>query len=161
MKKYPMSGDLKDAKAVKSFIKKALAGKISPSLKSEEPTPEDTTGGVTVLRGKTFADIVMNNTKDVLVEFYAPWCGHCKNLEPIYNELGAKFKDDAEVVIAKMDATANEIDVPGVEVQGFPTLYFFPGNNKSTPKKYEGGRDLEGFMKYLKENTHNKHSHSE
>ena len=36
----------------------------------------------------------------------------------------------SQVVIAKMDATANEIDVPGVEVSGFPTLYFFPGNDK-------------------------------
>ena len=82
-------------------------------------------------------------------------------MAPIYDDLGAKFKDDSEVVIAKMDATANEIDVAGVEVQGFPTIYFFPGNNKSSPKKYDGSRDLDGFVDYLKKNAHNKHSHSE
>merc|ERR1711916_224927 len=106
-------------------------------------------------------DSIVDGSKHVFVEFYAPWCGHCKNLAPTYDELGAKFKDDAEVVIAKMDATANEIDVPGVEVSGFPTLYFLPGNDKKSPKKYDGGRDLDGFMSYIKENAHNKHSHSE
>jgi protein disulfide-isomerase A1 len=160
MKKYVYDGKM-EAKDIQAFIDTFYSGDLKPTLKSETPDSSDTAGDVVVLKGTSFKELVIDNSKDVLVEFYAPWCGHCKNLAPIYDELGAKFKDDAEVVIAKMDATANEIDVPGVEVQGFPTLYFFPGNNKSTPKKYEGGRDLEGFMKYLKENTHNKHSHSE
>jgi len=155
MKKYPMSGDLKDPKAVKSFIKKALAGKITPSLKSEEPTPEDTTGAVTVLRGKSFSDIVLNNTKDVLVEFYAPWCGHCKNLEPIYNELGEAAKAAPNLVIAKMDATANEIDVPGVDIKGFPTLVWFKGNSKGAPVKYEEGRTKDEMLAYIKKNSFN------
>lgn len=38
----------------------------------------------------TFDEIVNNPEKDVLVEFYAPWCSHCKNLEPTYTELGEK-----------------------------------------------------------------------
>lgn len=38
----------------------------------------------------TFDEIVNSPMKDVLVEFYAPWCGHCKNLEPTYNQLGEK-----------------------------------------------------------------------
>ena len=43
-----------------------------------------------VVVGETFDEIVNDETKDVLIEFYAPWCGHCKNLEPIYKELGEK-----------------------------------------------------------------------
>jgi len=160
MKKYVYDGKF-EVKEIQAFVDKFQAGDLKPSLKSETPDASDTAGNVVVVKGTSFNELVLDNTKDVLVEFYAPWCGHCKNLAPIYDDLGAIFKDDSEVVIAKMDATANEIDVAGVEVQGFPTIYFFPGNNKSSPKKYDGSRDLDGFVDYLKKNAHNKHSHSE
>ena len=52
--------------------------------------------------------------KDVLVEFYAPWCGHCKALAPKYDDLAAKLEGVDSVVIAKMDSTENEIDIAGV-----------------------------------------------
>lgn len=94
-----------------------------------------------------FDDVVINAEKDVLVEFYAPWCGHCKKLAPVLEELGEKLANE-EVSIVKMDATAN--DVPAAfEVSGFPTLYWLPKNDKSNPKKYEGGRDIEEFIKYI------------
>jgi len=56
----------------------------------------------------------MDSTKDVLVEYYAPWCGHCKSLAPIYEELAQSLKSNPNVLIAKMDATANEAE--GVNV---------------------------------------------
>jgi protein disulfide-isomerase A1 len=79
MKKFPYTGQF-EAGAVKTFIGDVLTGKVKPTLKSEEPAPADTEGSVVVLKGKSFNDLVINNSKDVFVEFYAPWCGHCKSL---------------------------------------------------------------------------------
>ncbi|XP_005100751.1 protein disulfide-isomerase A3 isoform X2 [Aplysia californica] len=131
------------------FVRDVLAGKVEAYMKSE-PIPEDndTPGKVKVVVGKNFDEIVNNEDKDVLIEFYAPWCGHCKSLAPKYDELAEKLKDEENVVIAKMDATANDVP-PNYEVRGFPTIYFAPKGNKSTPKKYEGGREVDDFVKYL------------
>jgi len=153
IKKFPFAGPHESA-AITTFADSFLAGALKPVLKSEEVTPEDTAGDVTILKGTSFNDLVLNNDKDVLVEFYAPWCGHCKKLSPIWDELGAHYKDNANVVIAKIDATANEIDVPGLGVKGFPTLYFFKGNDKTNPIKYENARELEALVSFVDENAH-------
>lgn len=46
-----------------------------------------------VVVAENFDSIVNDDSKDVLIEFYAPWCGHCKNLEPKYTELGEKVRE--------------------------------------------------------------------
>jgi protein disulfide-isomerase A1 len=119
---------------------------LSPAFKSE-PIPE-TQEGVYVLVGKAFNDVVMDSTKDVLVEFYAPWCGHCKTLAPIYDELAKKLAHNSNIIIAKMDATANEAE--GVNVSGFPTIKFYSATDK-TAVDFTGDRTVEGFTKFLKE----------
>lgn len=132
---------------LEAFVTSFLDGSLKPYLKSE-PVPASNDEPVKVLVAENFNDIVNDETKDVLIEFYAPWCGHCKSLAPKYEELAQKLAEETDIVIAKMDATAN--DVPKqYEVRGFPTLYFAPKGSKSNPKKYEGGREVEDFIKYL------------
>ena len=75
--------------AFKAFLTSYVAGDVLPYIKSE-PVPSSNDGPVTVVVGKNFDEIVMDETKDVFVEFYAPWCGHCKALEPKWTELGEK-----------------------------------------------------------------------
>lgn len=58
----------------------------------------------------------------------APWCGHCKELAPIWDQLGEKYADNDDIIIAKMDSTANEVE--SVSVDGFPTLKYFPAGGK-------------------------------
>lgn len=104
--------------------------------------------------GKTFDDIVMDAKKDVLIEFYAPWCGHCKKMEPDYTALGKKYKNEKNLVIAKMDATANDVPHDSYKVEGFPTIYFAPSNSKQSPVKFEGGkRDVEELSKFVEQHT--------
>jgi protein disulfide-isomerase A1 len=158
MKKYPFTGSL-EASSISSHVEDVLSGKAVPHLKSEEPHADDTTGDVVVVKGKTFKDLVMNTKKDVLLEFYAPWCGHCKKLAPTWDELGAKYKGSDNVMIAKMDATANEVDVPGIAAKGFPTIFYIPGDKSKAPQKYEGGREFDDFVKFL-DSSHAGHDHS-
>lgn len=84
------------------------AGTLKATFKSEE-IPDKNDEPVKVIVGKTWDSIVKDNTKDVLVEFYAPWCGHCKTLAPIYDKMAAGLVANTNIVIAKIDATANEI----------------------------------------------------
>ena len=131
-----------------AWIDGVLSGKVQPNIKSE-PIPEKNDEPVKVIVGKTFDEIVLDNSKDVLVEFYAPWCGHCKSLTPKYDELGKLFKDDPTVVIAKIDATAN--DSPA-DVQGFPTIILYPAGDKTNPVNYEGERTTKAMANFVKAN---------
>lgn len=69
-----------------AFLKSLKAGEVDAFVKSE-PVP-DSQGNVIVAVGKNFDEVVTSSGRDALVEFYAPWCGHCKKLTPIYDELG-------------------------------------------------------------------------
>ncbi|XP_034541479.1 protein disulfide-isomerase A3 [Notolabrus celidotus] len=152
--KYAMTEEFtRDGAALQRFLESYFDGTLKKYLKSE-PIPEDNDGPVKVLVAENFDSIVNDDSKDVLIEFYAPWCGHCKSLEPKYIELGEKLADDPNVVIAKMDATANDVPTP-YEVSGFPTIYFSPAGRKMSPKKYEGGREVSDFLAYLKREATN------
>lgn len=124
-------------------------GKIKAQIKSQ-PVPKKNTDPVQVVVGTTFDQIVMDPTKDVMIELYAPWCGHCKALEPTYKRLAKHYKDNDSVVIAKMDATAND-SPPSFSAEGFPTIYFAPANSKDKPIKYEGAREVDDFVKFITE----------
>jgi len=134
------------------FLKKIQAGELEPFLKSE-PIPDSQHGEVVVAVGKNFDDVVINNGKDTLVEFYAPWCGHCKKLTPIFDALGEKLKHE-DVSIVKMDATANDVPA-GFDVRGFPTLYWLPKDSKDKPVRYESGREVDDFIKYIAKHATN------
>jgi protein disulfide-isomerase A1 len=151
LKKYTMEGEITEA-SVLAFVDDWVNGKLRPTLKSEE-IPAEQKENVYTLVGKSFEQIVMDPTKDVLVEFYAPWCGHCKKIAPIYEELATNLKHNTNLIIAKMDSTANEVE--SVSIQGFPTIKFFPANNKANPIDFNGDRTVEGFTKFLNEHATN------
>merc|ERR1712146_597612 len=151
MKKFESPTAAKDltVESIGAFVQDVIDGKIKPHLKSEKPV--DNTGKpVTVIVGENWNDIVKDTNKDVLVKYYAPWCGHCKKLAPVWDELGEHYKDNENIVIAKFDATANEAE--GVEIRGYPTLIFYPKDNKAGIY-YSGERELQNFKDWLGEHS--------
>ena len=95
---------------------------------------------------------MQNNDKDVLIFFYANWCGYCQKFSPIFDELGDKFQLSDNIVIAKIDAIENDIDdiMAGIVVESFPTLYHVSGNkNEKAAVLYEGSRELKELIEYI------------
>lgn len=76
-----------------------------------------------VLVGRTFQQIAKDPTKDVLVMFYAPWCPHCKDLMPVWDQLAKDLADSTDLIIAKIDDTANEVNE--VQIDGYPSIVFY------------------------------------
>ena len=143
--KFVMKDDF-DMPNFEKFLKDYEAGNLEAYLKSEPVPTQD--GPVKIAVAKNFDELVNKNEKDILIEFYAPWCGHCKKLAPTYDELGEKMAGE-NVDIVKMDATANDVPA-GFDVRGFPTLFWLPSDTKK-PVSYNGGRELDDFVKYIAE----------
>lgn len=140
-----------------AYIKDIEDGKIKAKLKSEPNPEEPQTDPVKVITGNNLESLVFTEDKDVLLEIYAPWCGHCKTLEPEYLKVGKKVQKDGFediLTIAKMDGTQNDSPVDDISWSGFPTLYYVKAGVK-TAMKYDGARDAKGIWKWIK-NNHSK-----
>lgn len=129
--------------AFKSFVVGALAATVAAKSAVLDLIPSN------------FDDVVLKSGKPTLVEFFAPWCGHCKNLAPVYEELASSFESNKDVQIAKVDADAERDLGKRFGIQGFPTLKWFDGKSDK-PTDYSGGRDLESLSNFITEKTNAK-----
>ena len=153
-KKYNMEGDI-TVENILEFIEKWEKNELKRQLKSENE-PKINNGNVYVVVGKTFDKEVINNDKDVMLLFYAPWCTHCKELSPKYEEVGKRLKGkNPKLLIAKIDGSENEVE--SIPITAFPTLYFFQGNKKNkSPMEYKGKRETEDIIEFIKRYSYNK-----
>jgi len=153
------------ASELRSWAQSFVDGTLQATVKSQE-IPETNDAPVKILVGKNFDQIVMDETKDVFVEFYAPWCGHCKSLAPKFDKLGEMFTSEPSIVIAKVDATEN--DTPA-QIRGFPTLMLYQSGNKANPVTYSGERVEQAMFDWIKDHSvtlkgasaHDTHAHDE
>ncbi|KAI0338048.1 protein disulfide isomerase [Trametopsis cervina] len=104
-----------------------------------------------VLDTHSFDEVALDPTKDVIVTFTAPWCGHCKALKPAYAKVAQDFANEPNVVVADVDADAasNRPLAEKYGIQSFPTIKFFPKHDKENPKNYDGGRTEEDIVEFL------------
>lgn len=146
---------------IEELVEDFAAGKATPIIKSE-PLPskeEQDASPVSLLVTHNHDDLVKDTSKDVIVEYYAHWCGHCKRLAPIWDELGQLFKDNNQsdkVVVAKIDHSKNDVET-AIPIEGYPTIFLYPANGEideatglRKPIVYSGARDLESFIDFIK-----------
>lgn len=146
---------------IEEFINKFLEGEVEPIIKSEPlPTEEEIASREVVkLVAHNYEDVLNQTHKDIFVKYYAPWCGHCKKLAPIWDELAGIYEsksDDSEVIIADLDHTLNDVDTPFM-IEGYPTLILYPANGEVDPKTglrkaivFDGARDLDSLIEFVK-----------
>ncbi len=104
---------------------------------------------VVKLTADNFDTIVNDNSKSVLVKFFAPWCGHCVRMQPAYEELSKQV--GADVVIAELDATQHQAVSSKHGVRGFPTIKLFTKTDKAG-KPYQGARDAAAMKAFIEAN---------
>ncbi|KAJ3517607.1 hypothetical protein NLJ89_g402 [Agrocybe chaxingu] len=136
----------RDLESLSKYITKKTGVKSTLPV----PPPSD----VVTLDLNNFNEIALDESKDVLVTFTAPWCGHCKNLKPHYEKVATTFSPEKNCIVANLDADDKKnADISRkYEVTGFPTIKFFPkGSSDKTPVDYEGGRTEADIVAYLNE----------
>ncbi|CAK7304382.1 Protein disulfide-isomerase-like protein of the testis [Vulpes lagopus] len=114
-------------------------------------------GPVKQLVGKNFNVVVFDKERDVFVMFYAPWSEKCKALFPVLEELGRKYQNHSTVTIAKIDITANEIQL--MYLDRYPFFNLFPTDTQQLIATiyhahyeaimYTGEHTMKGFSDFL------------
>jgi len=129
----------RDAASLEKFIKEKLGGEEAET-KEESSAGEKASveNGLHVLTADSFADSTSKG--DTFVKFYAPWCGHCQKLAPVWDELAKVFEKDEQVKVAKVDCTKHQSVCQEQEVRGYPTLAYFSSGKKV--ETYKGARTL-------------------
>ncbi|KAM5543624.1 hypothetical protein V8D89_002875 [Ganoderma adspersum] len=135
----------RDLEALANFIssKSGVKSNIKP------PAPP----AYQVLDIHSFDEVALNPEKDAIVAFTAPWCGHCKRLKPIYEEVAKDFSNEPNCLVVNVDADAQNNRPLGEKygVGSFPTIKFFPKGAKGEPLDYDGPRTEDAFVAYLNE----------
>lgn len=101
---------------------------------------------VVELTDTNFNALVMDSPDLWLVEFFAPWCGHCKNLAPEWENAAKQLK--GSVQLGAVDATEHQSLASKYGVKGYPTIKMFPAGKKKKAKDYQGPREAAGIVSY-------------
>lgn len=127
-------------KKVKASLSGGGSGSGSSSKSGDSKKSSDSSDDVIELTDSNFDKLVLDSSDIWLVEFFAPWCGHCKNLAPQWAKAASELK--GKIKLGALDATVNAAKAQEYGVQGYPTIKFFASGSKHSDDAvdYDGGR---------------------
>jgi len=133
----------------KERFNNVLNKKPAPSAGTKKHVEEVKSLYVTELTTSNFNETIGDRTKNVFVEFYAPWCGHCKALSPKWDELAKGYAEgNKNVIIAKINADRQRDFATRYGISGFPTLILFTTQDKNGIP-YKGRREVSDLRDWL------------
>lgn len=143
---YPMRSEFSH-KNVQEYFENIVKNAVDPLIKSQDP-PLTNDEPVKVVVRSTFDSIVLDPKKHVFLAIVAPWCKHCKKFEPVLDSIAEHFKDNENVVIAKIDGTLNDLDF---DVESFPTIQFYKAvtNGEKTSVVYTLNRTFDDVVNFI------------
>ncbi|XP_069839965.1 protein disulfide-isomerase-like protein of the testis isoform X2 [Dendropsophus ebraccatus] len=147
--KYRMPADDVTTENIRSFCQRYLDGKAKPQRDSEDIPKDWDKHPVKVLVGKNFNKVAFNKSTNAFVMFYAPWSKPCKELLPVWKELGKRYQNNTNVTIAKIDCTANDIQL--IMLDRYPFFRFFPAGSDTKSIRYTGEKTIEAFTEFLED----------
>ncbi|TWW68688.1 protein disulfide-isomerase A6 isoform X1 [Takifugu flavidus] len=127
--------------ALRSLVKERLSGGSSGSgYKQQQSGSGGSKKDVVELTDDNFDQMVLESGEVWMVEFFAPWCGHCKNLEPEWTAAATAVKEQTKgkVRLGAVDATVHQVVSSRYGIRGFPTIKIFRKGEE--PEDYQGGR---------------------
>merc|ERR1712177_28176 len=135
------------------FIEDLRTGLIKPYMKSL-PVPKTQEGVIRKIVAHNYDEEIHKIKKDAVMFFHAPWCGHCKEFDPVYKKVAKKMlKNNENIVFGKMDGTANDIPYMFPPIKGFPAVFFISAYEKYDPILYQGDRSYKSVKDWI-----NRHS---
>jgi len=135
------------------FIEDLRTGKVKPYMKSM-PVPKKQEGVIRKVVAHNYDEEIHKIKKDAVMFFYAPWCGHCKEFDPIYKKVAKKMlKNNENIVFGKMDGSSNDIPYMFPPLKGFPSVFFVSAYEKYDPILYQGDRTYKSVKDWI-----NRHS---
>ncbi|KAJ1963894.1 protein disulfide-isomerase precursor [Dipsacomyces acuminosporus] len=157
---FPQRNELV-GESIRAFISDYKEGRLKRKYKSE-PIPEADDGDAFAIVGDQFNEVVFDKTKDVLVDYYDPWCRVCKDLTPIYSRLGRALSKNKSLVIARMDVSKNDIpsEDHALVRSGFPTVLLVRAGDNQVAR-YMGDRKIESLVAFIENNAANKITYNE
>ncbi|KAH6555005.1 hypothetical protein KP509_1Z289700 [Ceratopteris richardii] len=154
-KKYKL--DNANATNLEAWLRHYFGGRLTEYFKSEVAAENESGSTVRVLAADTFESMVLQSSKNVLLELYAPWCSHCQELLPVLEEVSRSLQaTDPDVLIYKMDAIANDVPDSRFQVKDFPTIYLYSTVSKNVIH-FDGSvydRNKQGILSFI-------HAHKE